>query len=294
MYIKRTHLIVAVPIVAETFSTSKLDLRSKPSISCNSEYLKIHPQNFEQINYSKYWLSGDDINAFQYILSDHRKNSPFGSLDGFQDVEKLSWEYPIGGTCNNKFVQILNVNKNHWITVSNVFSSDDNEVCVYDSKQSAKFPPQLQTLVSSFLRKPGFGFNLVNMLVQQQRGYNDCGLFACAYATSIVFNQNPVNVIYTQQSLRKHFTEIIKTNNLTVFPYTPKRASRYQTVRAIPYLVETYCICKLAALDQSMAMKMAECSERLEYYHDSCVDIPSNIWTNEQAKYICPSCYKKQ
>ena len=66
----------------------------------------------------------------------------------------------------------------------------------------------------------------------------------------------------------------IKTNNLTVFPYTPKRASRYQTVRS----------CR-----DILYMKMAECSECLEYYHDSCVDIPSNIWTDEQAKYICPS-----
>ena len=86
------------------FCTSKLDLRSKPSIPCNSSYLKIHSSDLEQIKVSQYWVSSDDINAFQYVLCDHRKISLWTR---FQDIGKLSWEQRIASKVHATLVTVL-------------------------------------------------------------------------------------------------------------------------------------------------------------------------------------------
>ena len=70
--------LLILTINSINFCTSKLDLRYKPSIPCDSLHLIIHSPDLEQIKdsqYSQYWVSRDDINAFQYSLCDHRKTS---------------------------------------------------------------------------------------------------------------------------------------------------------------------------------------------------------------------------
>ena len=54
--------------------------------------------------------------------------------------------------------------------------------------------------------------------VQQQRGYNDCGLFALAFFISLFHNEDPHEKLYIQEEMRKHYTHCKVNENVTDFP----------------------------------------------------------------------------
>jgi Ulp1 family protease len=70
------------------------------------------------------WLSDDIIDAFQELLK-----LSYAEVKGLQDTilgEALSFEI-----CQGKFLQILNINRNHWIVVSS--DEKNSHVTIYDS-----------------------------------------------------------------------------------------------------------------------------------------------------------------
>ena len=57
--------------------------------------------------------------------------------------------------------------------------------------------------------------------VQRQKGTNNCGVFAIAFATKLCFTQNPVSVSamdYTQCALRGHLITCLENAYLIDFP----------------------------------------------------------------------------
>ena len=82
-------------------------------------------------------------------------------------------------------VQILFVRGNHWITVHT--KEKGKVVHVYDSLYSTVDPTTARTIQTTF------HCSMVNIRLepcQKQKGSVDCGLFALAYATSIVFGED--------------------------------------------------------------------------------------------------------
>ena len=51
----------------------------------------------------------------------------------------------------------------------------------------------------------------------KQYGTDDCGLFALAYAIAICMDKNPAKIIFEQISMRNHFNQVLKTQNLQQF-----------------------------------------------------------------------------
>ena len=51
----------------------------------------------------------------------------------------------------------------------------------------------------------------------KQYGTVDCGLFALAYAIAICMDKNPAKIIFEQISMRNHFNQVLKTQNLQQF-----------------------------------------------------------------------------
>jgi len=73
-----------------------------------------------------------------------------------------------------------------------------------------------------FLKKlfPTFDFvkNPVKFpIVQRQPNYNDCGVFAIAFATSLLFNIKPDKVKYEHKLMRSHLIQILETNVIEHF-----------------------------------------------------------------------------
>jgi len=53
---------------------------------------------------------------------------------------------------------------------------------------------------------------------QSQIGKTDCGLFAIAYATELIFGHNPASSEYCQKQMRRYFEQCIADKQLTPFP----------------------------------------------------------------------------
>ena len=87
------------------------------------------------------------------------------------------------------FIQIVHINNSHWVRFSNI-NSLPGYVDVYDSL-SSPVTQELRELAFD-LTAPAFkGIHCVPM--QQQANGSDCGVFSIAFATSLVYGQNPAN-----------------------------------------------------------------------------------------------------
>lgn len=111
-------------------------------------------------------------------------------------------------------VFIFNACGDHWVTISNVNVDDDEYWHIYDSYRydADSFRDFFRLIYpnrnSVFIRK---------ISVQMQRGQNDCGLFALAFATSLCYGENPSEMQYVQKSLRKHYRSCLETNRPLCF-----------------------------------------------------------------------------
>ena len=120
----------------------------------------------------------------------------------------------------NHFIQVIHINfeahgnSGHWIVASNV-GGEVAEVTVYDSLSNTanKYTKDLlkrllkNTTIKIFVVRP-----------QIQNGYNDCGLFALAFATSLANGEDLSNIKYDQSLMRKHLQVCFENKELNSFP----------------------------------------------------------------------------
>lgn len=62
--------------------------------------------------------------------------------------------------------------------------------------------------------------------VQVQQGGKDCGLFAVAFATSLLLGDEPATLQYNQKAMRKHLEHCLEKELMTPFPAALKRSCR--------------------------------------------------------------------
>ena len=87
-----------------------------------------------------------------------------------------------------RFVQIMLVNGNHWITVSNL-QCPANTVYIYDSMFSTIDNTTKEKICSIW--RPATSYVHYRMLnIQHQTNSHDCGLFAIAVATELAYNRD--------------------------------------------------------------------------------------------------------
>ena len=142
------------------------------------------------------WLCDEVINACQLLL----KNQ-YPIIRGFQST-LLADSYAMDPQTSAEFLQILNVNRNHWILISTV-NCPPSTVDVYDSMHLS-LSPRLKKLVADLLQSPSKEITIRYCDVQWQSGGSDCGIFALVFATSICNGIDPVTVTFIQSRMRSH------------------------------------------------------------------------------------------
>lgn len=115
---------------------------------------------------------------------------------------------------SDKVVQIVHVRMDHWIVISNIFTSTKGQVDVYDTSYG-EIDKSSRILIYSMFDEP-VQINLIQGM-QKQVGGVDCGVFSIAIATSLVHGQNPVSVVYNQPSLRAHLVSCFE--KLAMIPF---------------------------------------------------------------------------
>lgn len=115
------------------------------------------------------------------------------------------------------FILILNINNNHWVCVSSI-GCPPGHLNLMDSLTKQVISKELQELVQALLG-PNFQ-GIFNIPVQQQMNASDCGVFAIAYATCLVYGQNPCTVIFDIPTKRQHLHRCLRAEMMQLFPTT--------------------------------------------------------------------------
>ena len=139
-----------------------------------------------------------------------------------------------------KFVQILNLGRSHWNTVSTV-GCRPAQVKVYDSMHMHLTSSVKKTL-AELLQTKSNKITIEYMDMQLRKGSSDCGLFAIATATASCHAQNSVHLEYLQGSMRKHLLKAFEVKALHPFPgkMIKKCNESLQTES-----IQVYCKCRL-------------------------------------------------
>lgn len=145
------------------------------------------------------YLTGDHMNTFHDIMSLH---TDFRPQNVFY-IGVLTFVSPVAGS----HIQIISGNPTsleqitHWICTY----YDGQFIHIYDSLNMRRLLPEQQEFLDRlFLHKPPVKFEMV----QRQPNMVDCGVFAIAFATSLVNHRDPTAEVYVHSDMRSHLLKI--------------------------------------------------------------------------------------
>ena len=155
------------------------------------------------------WLDCKIIQAAQICI---KKVNPL--IEGFQR--------PTLGRVRNfdimtsDFVQILHMGNSHWVCISSI-GCTSGCVNLYDSLYDDIIDDEVEQQVKDLLPDNFVGIEVVP--VQQQMNGSDCGVFAVAFATCLVFELNPSDFMFDIPRMRPHLLECLRAGEIKVFPH---------------------------------------------------------------------------
>ena len=171
--------------------------------------------------------------------------------------------------CQKEFTQILNLNKNHWITVSTIGCSTSS-INVYDSMH-LKLSNELKKVVADVMKSSSDEIVVKYCDVQWQKEGSDCGLFAIAFAFSLCCGIDPTTVRFEQEKMRPHLIKCLETKTCSMFLSNPirKKAKYVEKCESI----SIYCSCCLP----NDGKPMVQCCQCLNWYHSACYNAKFQI-----------------
>ena len=190
-------------------------------------------------------------------------------IGGLQDTalaETLSFDIQRG-----EFVQVLNVSGSHWITVSTI-GCQPGVVNIYDSIPSCGVPTHTKEQIAAIIFNQDKEVTLEFQAVQSQRGSNDCGLFALAFATSLCSGESSIQTNYIQHLFRSHLLDCFTRRIISAFLRTTMK-KRFAQPRG-QVTVQLFCRCRLP--EQGNMIQGDGC---MEWFHSQCVTVFGNQQT---------------
>ena len=203
----------------------------------------------------------------------------YPSQNGLQDTSYLAEK--VWHSKPFKFVQVIYVKSRHWACLSNKFTSEENEVELFDSLRTKSPDHSILSQASTILQSKANKIKLKMVNVQQQSGSSDCGLFALAFAYDLCSDVDPFTKVYLQSKMRSHFNECLISEKIVPFP---SQKSNKQSRIASETEIGIFCTCR-----QPESLPMACCDGCMEWFHPTCVPIPDEIFSNSSAKWSCHS-----
>ncbi|OWA55404.1 hypothetical protein BV898_19790 [Hypsibius exemplaris] len=133
---------------------------------------------------------------------------------------KMGWDLVFTNRLSaaaNRQIQLLFVNGNHWITVSNIHGLTQNEVLIYDSLPSV-YDHNFALQVASVFRMEADEMKLIFPPMGRQPNFNDCGAFAVAAAVALAFKERPEAGNFEPRSVRQHLIECLGNRRFSLIP----------------------------------------------------------------------------
>ena len=185
------------------------------------------------------WLVDRHINVASVLMKEE-----FPNQQGLQNTLFLQ-HFDQYGSGISQFVQIIHVNGNHWLCVSNKFSPEGT-VDVYDCSPGNGISPSFQHQVAVILNCQSSNFTIRQVEVQRQIGNADCGLFFIAFAFSLCCGLDPHNIHFNQSSMRAHFDLCVDNEKIDTFPTSShwRRQITKNRIKSVK-LMHVFCSCRL-------------------------------------------------
>jgi len=122
---------------------------------------------------------------------------------------------------------------------------DRKNIFIYDSLNNKTLHKHHEQFLKRLFPTYDFDKNVVKFpTVQHQPNCNDCGVFAIAFATSLLFNIEPNKVKYEHKLMRSHLIKIFETNVIEHFPQDPQYVAQKVLPLAVIKVRETEAIRK--------------------------------------------------
>lgn len=132
-------------------------------------------------------------------------------------LDRISFAQDLEG--HKQSVQIIHIKeRTHWAALHFVQS----EIFLYDSLFTSISEKTLE-LIARLVKTKEKSFNVSVMNVNKQTGSVDCGLYAIAAVTCMLFNEDPTGFVFDQKELRLHFVKILETKSISSFPVLKTR-----------------------------------------------------------------------
>ena len=148
-------------------------------------------------------------------LNDHHVNfahqllhKQYPNIDGL-GCTLLQSKPPVKKILNG--LQIIFDRGDHWSSIH----CEHHSVHIYDSVYSTVDEHTKQVILNLFDKSKT---DIVQVSVNQQVGSKDCGLFAIAIATSLLFGDDVEKIKYRQHEMRSHLDSCFVVKKLTPFP----------------------------------------------------------------------------
>ena len=162
------------------------------------------------------WLSDIHINLAHALLK-----KQFPEMHGLEK-STLSTFTEFSPCQGRPFVQIVNTCGNHWVAITNIFTGErpsDGIVNadLYDSLYRNINPDVQKFLVDILQLESG---NIYMPACHRQPDNSQCGVFAIATATALLFGQDPSGICYDLKLMRPHLIECLDKQHLKPFPHS--------------------------------------------------------------------------
>ena len=253
--------------------------RSTGKPTSGPEQLSVPLHELDELEKSNHMLTDKDIFAASCLLK-----KAFPGISGLEDTvlgSKLQFSVARGD-----FVQVLHDGNLHWLAVTNIGSTGQNEVLVFDSLHNT-LGDASKLQIASLLMTDRKDIRCYFPDYQKQKGGIDCGLFAIAAATSLCYGQQPQGN-YEQHKMRSHLVSCLKEGKMKPFPTSnaiTRPIKRNKTVSVI----NVYCVCRLPDNGEE---RMMECGQCREWFHQTCMSIKTSVFLDKDASdaWKCQKC----
>ena len=119
------------------------------------------------------------------------------------------------------FFQILHTGAHHWVLVSNI-GCKPASINLYDSLYNGRISSSTKKQIAGLLFEPSSSITINIPHVHYQPNYVDCGVFAIAFLVSLLFNQDPATLTYSEGSMRSHLLRCLNEGKFSPFPLAKK------------------------------------------------------------------------
>ena len=187
-----------------------------------------------------------------------------------------------------EFVQVLHDGGLHWVCISNI-GCKEHEVNYYDSLSGSGVSWYLCKQIAAICHEDS-ELIINTKPVQKQNNSVDCGVYALAFATSLLNGVNPEERTYSVPNLRPHLLQCIQDGYMKVFP--EEATARIERVRTTIIKLTLYCHCRMPwrpAEKRRTGMAMAECENCLRWFHQKCEGIAGSVF-RDGASWMCKAC----